>query len=230
MSQTILLVEDDPSITELIRYNLQKYDYSVVTAEDGSSIGSLIKEFTPDLILLDWMLPGKSGIELCREIRTHRETAHLPIIMITARAEEDDLVQGLETGADDYITKPFSTEELKARIASVLRRVGAKKVNHLIRFEDMALDTSAYRVTREDHLVKLGPIEFRLLRHFMENQHQVFSREQLLDRVWMHDSAIDERTVDVHIRRLRKALNVNDYPNYIKTIRSLGYVLTNKNA
>lgn len=221
----LLLVEDDPSITELIRYQFEKDGYDITCTDDGEEGLILVEELNPDLVLLDWMLPGVSGIEICRRLRKQKSTAHVPILMITARSEESDLVRGLETGADDYITKPFSPKELKARVQSVLRRVRPAFASESLTFEDIVLDNVAHRVTRDGAAVKLGPIEYRLLRHFMENPKHVFSRDQLLDRVWGQDVYVDERTVDVHIRRLRKALDVNDMPNYIRTVRSMGYAL-----
>ncbi|WND03424.1 phosphate regulon transcriptional regulator PhoB [Temperatibacter marinus] len=225
MKLKALLVEDDQAISELIRYNLEAEGYDVTSTEDGEEALLLAEEVGPDVVLLDWMLPSLSGIEICRRLRKEAATANVPILMITARSEESDLIRGLETGADDYIIKPFSPKELMARVHSVLRRVRPAFAAENLKFEDIEMDKITHRVTRNGAALKLGPIEYRLLRHFMENPKHVFSRDQLLDRVWGQDVFIDERTVDVHIRRLRKALEVDDLPDYIRTVRSMGYAL-----
>jgi len=185
----------------------------------------LAEEQTPDLVILDWMIEGVSGIEVCRRLRRKPATAHVPIIMLTARGEETDRIRGLETGADDYVTKPFSPRELIARVGAVLRRVRPALSGEQLVFSDVEMDVQAHRVRRGGKPVQLGPTEFRLLRHFMEHPGRVFSRERLLDAVWPHDADIDSRTVDVHVRRLRKALNEGDLPDVIRTVRSAGYSL-----
>lgn len=225
MKPCVLIVEDDENISELMRYNIEKAGYRVENVTDGEEALIMANELDPDVILLDWMLPNLSGIEICRRLRRQPETANVPIIMITARAEEADRVRGLETGADDYLTKPFSPRELIARIQAVLRRVRPALAAEALSFKDIILDNSSHRVTREGTTIHLGPTEFRLLRHLMENPRRVFSREQLLDSVWGHDVYVEERTVDVHIRRLRKALNVNGFSDYIRTVRAAGYAL-----
>jgi two-component system phosphate regulon response regulator PhoB len=222
---SILLVEDDANLVELIRYNLEAEDFSVTVAMDGEEALLCIKEQMPDLVLLDWMLPHVSGIEICRQIRQNSETSALPVIMITARSEEDDLVRGLETGADDYITKPFSPRQLIARIQAVLRRIRPEIGTEVLDFEDIVMNTAEFRVSRNGRAVKLGPTEFKLLRHFIEHPGRVYSRDQLLDAVWGHDIYIEARTVDVHIRRLRQALCEDGEVDVIRTVRSAGYAL-----
>ncbi|UTW54146.1 phosphate regulon transcriptional regulator PhoB [Kordiimonas sp. SCSIO 12610] len=228
MKTQVLLIEDDISITELVRYNLEKADFTIETAKDGEEGLILATDQTPDVILLDWMLPNLSGLEICRRLRRNNKTANVPIIMLTARADEPDRVRGLETGADDYVTKPFSPKELIARIHAVLRRVRPALAAECLTFEDITLDNVAHRVTRGENPIHLGPTEYRLLRHFIENPGRVFSREQLLDSVWGHDIYVEARTVDVHIRRLRKAMNEYGDPDYIRTVRSAGYALDKK--
>jgi len=225
LKATILLVEDDANLVELIRYNLEAEDFDVSVATDGEEALLRIKEHLPDLVLLDWMLPNVSGIEICRQIRQGSDTSSLPVIMITARSEEDDLVRGLETGADDYITKPFSPRQLIARIKAVLRRVRPEIGTEVLEFEDIVLNTAEFRVSRNGRAVKLGPTEFKLLRHFIEHPGRVYSRDQLLDSVWGHDIYIEARTVDVHIRRLRQALCEEGESDVIRTVRSAGYAL-----
>ena len=226
MKTRVLLIEDDLNITELVRYNLERADYKVEAVADGEEGLYLAAQDTPDVILLDWMLPNLSGLEICRQLRRNNETANVPIIMLTARADEPDRVRGLETGADDYVVKPFSPKELLARIQAVLRRVRPALAGKELRFEDICLDNVSHRVTRNGTSIHLGPTEYRLLRHFMENPGRVFSREQLLDSVWGHDVYVEARTVDVHIRRLRKAMNAAG-EDYIRTVRSAGYALDN---
>ncbi len=228
MKTKILLVEDDENITELVRYNLERAGYIIECVADGEEGLYKATEETPDVILLDWMLPNLSGLEICRQLRRNSAAANVPIIMLTARADEPDRIRGLETGADDYMVKPFSPKELVVRIQAVLRRVRPALAGHELRFEDIALDNVSHRVTRGDKLVHLGPTEYRLLRHFMENAGRVFSREQLLDSVWGRDVYVEPRTVDVHIRRLRKAMNEGGGIDYIRTVRSAGYALDNK--
>jgi two-component system phosphate regulon response regulator PhoB len=227
---SILLVEDDVNLVELIRYNLEADDYGVRVAMDGEEALLCIKEQLPDLVLLDWMLPHVSGIEVCRQIRANADTASLPVIMITARSEEDDQVRGLETGADDYITKPFSPRQLIARIQAVLRRTRPEIGSEVLQFEDISLNTAEVRVARNGRAVKLGPTEFKLLRHFMEHPGRVYSREQLLDSVWGLDVYVEARTVDVHIRRLRRALCEKGEGDVIRTVRSSGYALDSSKA
>jgi len=225
MKPHVLLVEDDLGLSELIRYNLEREGFVVSHAADGDEALLQAQEISPDIMLLDWMLPHTSGIEVCRQLRRSPETANLPIIMLTARSEEADTIRGLETGADDYITKPFSPKELVARVHAVLRRVRPALSGQVLEYADLKLDTTGHKVTRDGSPVHLGPTEFRLLRHFLEHPQRVFSREQLLDAVWGHDVYIEPRTVDVHIRRLRKAVNATGTKDIIRTVRSAGYAL-----
>ncbi|MEM6682369.1 MAG: phosphate regulon transcriptional regulator PhoB [Pseudomonadota bacterium] len=221
----ILVVEDDAHISELVRYNLDREGFDVSHCEDGEEALLKAEEDTPDLIVLDWMLPHVSGIEVCRQLRRRSQTLSIPIIVLTARTEEADRIRGLETGADDYMTKPFSPRELIARINAVLRRTRPALTGASLSYADIIMDTTTHKVMRGGRQVKLGPTEFRLLRHFLEHPSRVFSREQLLDAVWGHDVYVEQRTVDVHIRRLRKALNHGDESNIIRTVRSAGYAL-----
>ena len=221
----ILLVEDDPNLSELVRYNLEREDFSVETTPDGEEALLLARETPPDLVILDWMIESLSGIEVCRRLRRLPETANVPIIMLTARVEEEDRIRGLETGADDYITKPFSPRELTARVSAVLRRVRPALAGGNLSYADIEMDTAAHRVKRGGKTIALGPTEFRLLRHFLEHPGRVFSRERLLDAVWGQDTDIELRTVDVHIRRLRKAINDDGFADVIRTVRSAGYAL-----
>ena len=221
----ILLVEDDNNLVELIRYNLDKEGFDTISTGDGEDALLLVEDEKPDLVVLDWMIANLSGIEVCRRLRRSPSTAGVPIIMLTARAEEADRVRGLETGADDYVTKPFSPRELIARVRAVLRRLRPALSGGNLDYAGIVMDTSAHKVTRDGQLVALGPTEFRLLRHFMEHPGRVFSREQLLDAVWGRDVYVEQRTVDVHIRRLRKAINGEDLPDVIRTVRSAGYAL-----
>jgi two-component system phosphate regulon response regulator PhoB len=225
MRPKILLVEDDANLVELIRYNLEKEGFDIVTTPDGEEALVMAEEERPDVVVLDWMIANLSGIEVCRRLRRAPETASLPIIMLTARAEEGDRVRGLETGADDYVTKPFSPRELVARVRALLRRLRPALSGGHLEFGGIVMDTSAHKVTRDGATVQLGPTEFRLLRHFLEHPGRVFSREQLLDAVWGRDVYVEQRTVDVHIRRLRKAINGDDLPDLIRTVRSAGYAL-----
>ena len=225
MRPKILLVEDDANLVELIRYNLEKEGFDVITTPDGEEALVLAEEDRPDVVVLDWMIANLSGIEVCRRLRRAPETAGLPIIMLTARAEESDRVRGLETGADDYVTKPFSPRELVARVRALLRRLRPALSGGALEYGGISMDTSAHKVTRDGVAVQLGPTEFRLLRHFLEHPGRVFSREQLLDAVWGRDVYVEQRTVDVHIRRLRKAINGDDLPDLIRTVRSAGYAL-----
>jgi two-component system, OmpR family, phosphate regulon response regulator PhoB len=226
----LLLVEDDSNLTELIRYNLEREGFIVEATTDGEEALVMAAEKKPDLVILDWMIPNLSGIEVCRRLRRQPDTGNLPILMLTARAEESDRIRGLETGADDYITKPFSPRELIARIRAVLRRLRPALSGAALSYAGIEMDTAAHKVTRDAKPVVLGPTEFRLLRHFMEHPGRVFSREQLLDAVWGHDVYVELRTVDVHIRRLRKALNGDTFPDVIRTVRSAGYALDQEAA
>ena len=225
MKPRILLVEDEPPIVTLLRYNLEREGFEVVEANDGEEALLLATERKPDLVLLDWMLPQLSGIEVCRRLRRNADTRAVPIIMLTARGEEGDRIRGLESGADDYITKPFSPREVIARLRAVLRRANPAISDEALQYRDINMDLAAHKVAHGTRTLKLGPTEFRLLRCFMEQPGRVFSREQLLDKVWGYDAAIEPRTVDVHIRRLRKALNGPDEVDLIRTVRSAGYAL-----
>jgi two-component system, OmpR family, phosphate regulon response regulator PhoB len=221
----VLLVEDDAALAELVSWHLERDDFEVEHTGDGEEAILLARETPPDLVLLDWMIEGVSGIEVCRRLRRLPDTANVPIIMLTARGEEEDRVRGLETGADDYITKPFSPRELVARVGAVLRRVRPALAGERLYYADIEMDTASHRVRRGGAPISLGPTEFRLLKHFLEHPGRVFSRERLLDSVWGRDSDIEPRTVDVHIRRLRKAINLADAPDVIRTVRSAGYAL-----
>ena len=221
----ILIVEDEPSLSTLLRYNVEKEGYRVVEANDGEEALVLVQEELPELIILDWMLPKVSGIEVCRRLRARVETKNLPIIMLTARGEDADRVRGLDTGADDYLTKPFSMTELLARIRAVLRRIRPALAEDVVNFGDITIDHSSHRVRRADREIHLGPTEFKLLDHFMSHPGRVFSREQLLDAVWGNGVFVDARTVDVHIGRLRKALIGAGESDPIRTVRSAGYSL-----
>ncbi|ANF54775.1 phosphate regulon transcriptional regulator PhoB [Brevundimonas diminuta] len=225
MQPYILVMEDEDALATLLQYNLEKEGYDVAVASDGEEGMLQVEERTPDLILLDWMLPKLSGIEVCRRIRGRAETRNLPIIMLTARGEETDRVRGLDTGADDYMTKPFSMTELTARIRAVLRRIRPGLADDRVNHADIIMDRVAHRVSRAGREVHLGPTEFRLLDHFLKHPGRVFSREQLLDAVWGSDVYVEARTVDVHVGRLRKALNVEGTVNPIRTVRSAGYSL-----
>lgn len=221
----ILLVEDDPALAELVTWHLEREGFTVERTPDGEEALLLARENPPDLVLLDWMIEGLSGIEVCRRLRRIADTANVPIIMLTARGEEEDRVRGLETGADDYVTKPFSPRELVARVGAVLRRVRPALAGERLAYADIEMDTVSHKVKRGGIAVSLGPTEFRLLRHFLEHPGRVFSRERLLDSVWGRDSDIEPRTVDVHIRRLRKAINLPGTADIIRTVRSAGYSL-----
>ncbi|QDH73856.1 phosphate regulon transcriptional regulator PhoB [Brevundimonas sp. M20] len=225
MQPYVLVMEDEDALATLLSYNLEKEGYKVVVASDGEEGMLQIDERLPDLVLLDWMLPKLSGIEVCRRIRGRSETRNLPIIMLTARGEESDRIRGLDTGADDYLTKPFSMTELTARIRAVLRRIRPGLADDRINHGDIVIDRVAHRVRRAGLEIHLGPTEFRLLDHFMQHPGRVFSREQLLDAVWGSDVYVEARTVDVHVGRLRKALNVEGTVNPIRTVRSAGYSL-----
>jgi len=223
MSATILIVEDEADLAVLLRYNLEAEGFRVATAASGDEAVERIRDGVPDLILLDWMLPGLSGIELCRRWRSREETARTPIIMITARGEEEERVRGLATGADDYVVKPFSIPELLARINALLRRSSPQLVTAVLKAGDLELDRTSHRVRRGGREVHLGPTEYRLLEYLMRHPGRVYSREQLLDGVWGNDVYVDERTVDVHIGRLRRALNRGRSRDPIRTVRGAGY-------
>jgi two-component system phosphate regulon response regulator PhoB len=221
----LLLVEDDPALSELLEYRFTNEGYQVRTTSDGDEALLLATEDVPDLVILDWMIEGTSGIEVCRRLRRDKETAHVPIIMLTAREAEDDRVRGLDTGADDYLTKPFSPRELLARVAAVMRRIRPALAGESIEVGDITLDPVAHKVTRRGRTLQLGPTEYRLLKFFMESPGRVFSRGQLLDGVWGTESEIELRTVDVHIRRLRKAIEIDGAKDPVRTVRSAGYSL-----
>jgi two-component system phosphate regulon response regulator PhoB len=221
----LLIVEDEPALIELLRYNFDKEGFRVTTAGDGEAALVAVAEGRPDLMILDWMLPKVSGIEVCRRLRGRAETRNVPIIMLTARGEESDRIRGLDTGADDYMTKPFSMTELIARIRAVLRRIRPGLADDRLNHGDIVIDRVAHRVRRSGQEIHLGPTEFRLLDHLMQHPGRVFSREQLLDAVWGSDVYVEARTVDVHVGRLRKALNVEGTVNPIRTVRSAGYSL-----
>ncbi len=225
MTPHVLVVEDEDSLATLLQYNLQKEGYEVALAGDGEEALLMVDERLPDLIVLDWMLPKVSGIEVCRRLRQRNETRNVPIIMLTARGEETDRVRGLDTGADDYVVKPFSMTELTARIRAVLRRIRPGLAEDRVRRGDILIDRVAHRVKRAGAEVHLGPTEFRLLDYLMQHPGRVFSREQLLDAVWGSDVYVEARTVDVHIGRLRKALGVSETDDPIRTVRSAGYSL-----
>jgi two-component system phosphate regulon response regulator PhoB len=230
MTATILIVEDEADLSELMRYNLETGGFRVVTAESGDEAVERIRDGVPDLILLDWMLPGLSGIELCRRWRAKPETARVPIIMLTARGEEEERVRGLATGADDYVVKPFSMPELVARIQALLRRSNPQLVTNLLKAGDLELDRQSHRVRRAGRDLHLGPTEYRLLEYLMRHPGRVYSREQLLDGVWGNDVYVDERTVDVHVGRLRKAINRGREQDPIRTVRGAGYAFDERFA
>ena len=221
----VLVVEDEAALVELLRYNLEQAGFRVSVAGDGEEAMAMARDEAPDLVLLDWMLPLMSGIEVCRQLRRQTATANLPIIMLTARGEEGDRVRGLDAGADDYVAKPFSPAELVARIRAVLRRIRPALADQALSYADIVMDLASHRVTRGGRPVHLGPTEFRLLQHFMEHPGRVFSREQLLDAVWGRDVYVEARTVDVHIRRLRIALGADERGDVIRTVRAAGYAL-----
>lgn len=221
----VLVVEDEPAQREVLSYNLEAEGFAVSRAQDGEEALLLVDEDLPDIIVLDWMMPRLSGIEVCRRLKIRPETRSIPVIMLSARSEEVDKVRGLETGADDYVVKPYSVIELMARVRSQLRRVRPSTVGQRLEFEDIVLDSESHKVQRGEHELKLGPTEFRLLSTFMEKPGRVWSREQLLDRVWGRDIYVDTRTVDVHIGRLRKTLTISGQSDPIRTVRGAGYAL-----
>ncbi|MCJ8143505.1 phosphate regulon transcriptional regulator PhoB [Ancylobacter gelatini] len=223
MPTNILIVEDEEPLTLLLRYNLESEGYAVESVARGDEAETRLRESVPDLVILDWMLPGLSGIELCRRLRARPETERMPVLMLTARGEETERVRGLATGADDYVVKPFSVPELVARVRALLRRAKPDHISTLLRAGDIELDRETKRVHRSGRELHLGPTEFRLLEFLMQSPGRVYSREQLLDGVWGQDVYIDERTVDVHVGRLRKALNRPRQPDPIRTVRGSGY-------
>ncbi|MFA3915604.1 phosphate regulon transcriptional regulator PhoB [Ruegeria hyattellae] len=222
---TVLVVEDEPAQREVLGYNLEAEGFRVVKAENGEDALLLVEEDNPDIIVLDWMMPNLSGIEVCRRLKIRPDTRGIPVIMLSARSEEVDKVRGLETGADDYVVKPYSVAELMARVRTQLRRVRPSTVGLRLEFEDIVLDAETHKVSRAKKSLKLGPTEFRLLSTFMEKPGRVWSREQLLDRVWGRDIYVDTRTVDVHIGRLRKALTQHGGTDPVRTVRGAGYAL-----
>lgn len=221
--KSILIVDDESSIRDMLRIALEMADYQCMEAGDAQTAHALIVDNKPDLILLDWMLPGTSGIELARRLKRDELTSHIPIIMLTAKGEEDNKVQGLEVGADDYITKPFSPRELVARLKAVLRRADASSASEPIKVGDLILDPISHRVTINEQPVNMGPTEYRLLEFFLTHQERVYTRGQLLDHVWGGNVYVEERTVDVHIRRLRKALTIDGHERFVQTVRGTGY-------
>jgi two-component system, OmpR family, phosphate regulon response regulator PhoB len=225
MKPLVLIVEDEAPLVTMLRYNLEREGFAVDEAADGEEALLHIAERRPDAVLLDWMLPLVSGLEVCRQIRRVPATRSLPVIMLTARGEESDRIRGLDSGADDYVVKPFSPSELVARLRAVIRRAQPNASANVLRYADVTMDLVAYRVSRAGRQVHLGPTEFRLLRHFLQYPGRVFSRDQLLDGVWGHDAEVEMRTVDVHIRRLRKALNGAGGKDVLRTVRSVGYAL-----
>ena len=221
----VLVVEDEAALATMLRYNLEKQGFRVEEAADGQEALTRVAEARPDLVLLDWMLPVMSGLEVCRQLRRRPATRDLPVIMVTARTEDQDAVRGLNTGADDYITKPFNMDALLARMRALLRRSGAVPTKGMLAFHDLQLDLGAHRVQRNDRPIHVGPTEFRLLEFFMQHPRRVFSREELLDAVWGPDIHVEPRTVDVHIRRLRKAINGEGELDIVRTVRAAGYAL-----
>jgi len=224
----VLIVEDEEPLSLLLRYNLEAEGYAVESCVRGDEAEIRLRESLPDLLLLDWMLPGLSGIELCRRLRAREDTERLPVIMLTARGEEAERIRGLSTGADDYVVKPFSVPELMARVRAILRRASPEVVSTMLRSGDIELDRETHRVRRNAKEIHLGPTEFRLLEFLMTSPGRVFSREQLLDGVWGHDVYVDERTVDVHVGRLRKALNKGKAKDPIRTVRGAGYAFNDQ--
>lgn len=223
MAASILIVEDDAALSELLEWNLKAEGYDVRVTPDGEEALVMVRESVPDAIILDWMIENLSGIEVCRQLRRHKDSARVPILMLTARGEEEDRIRGLKTGADDYVTKPFSPRELLARVEALLRRSRPALEGDVLKVADLELDPVAHRVRRAGETLKLGPTEFRLLRHFMERPGRVHSRQQLIDAVWGMDREIDERTVDVHVRRLRQAIDRPKEESLIRTVRAAGY-------
>ena len=224
MNNKILIVEDEKDIRDLIIYSLEGKGYQTISTDDGEKAIKMLKENKPDLIILDWMLPSVSGLEICRSIRRDINTKNIPIIMLTAKITEEDKVLGLDSGADDYITKPFSTAELSSRVKAILRRI-ERNNNKKLKYADIEMDLVAHKIIRNGRKIKLGPKEFKLLKNFLEQPQRVFSRDQLLDKIWGENIYVEPRTVDVHIRRLRKAITANNEINIIRTVRDAGYSL-----
>ena len=225
MKAKIMIIEDEESIVTLVKYNLEKEGYKVFFNSNGEKAIEDIKENNPDLILLDWMLPNLSGIEICKILKTEKKYKHIPIIMLTAKGQEEDKIRGLNSGADDYITKPFGHRELIARVNALLRRVNPSVSEDVVQYEDLKVDRIEIKVFRANKEIKLGPTEFKLLNFLIKNPKRVYSREQLLSNIWGENIYVEERTIDVHIRRLRKAINIDGKKNLIRTVRSAGYSL-----
>ena len=225
MNGKIFIIEDEPSIIQLVQHNLEKNGFLVSSSLNGNDGLKELKKFQPDLLLLDWMLPDLSGIEICKNIRKDNNFKNLPVIMLTAKGEEEDKIKGLDSGVDDYLTKPFSFNELLARIKAVLRRADPKVVSDKIEFDDLKLDRIEKRVFRDNNEIQLGPTEFRLLEFFLTNPKRVYSRDQILESVWPNNVNVESRTIDVHIRRLRQSINLKDKKELIRTVRSSGYSL-----
>lgn len=231
METSVLIVEDEVAIVTLLRYNLEREGFRVYSTGDGEEAVAMVKDYKPDIVVLDWMLPSMSGVDICKQLRWSPETKTIPIIMLSARGEEADRIRGLNAGADDYIVKPFSPAELIARIRAVFRRFRPALSEKTLSFAGIKMDVSAHKITRDGAEIHLSPTEFSLLRYFLEHPNRVFSREQLLDAVWGHDIYVELRTVDVHVRRLRKGLDHDGkQPDLIRTIRSAGYALAEPNA
>ena len=225
MNGKIFIIEDEPSIIQLVQHNLEKNGFLVSSSLNGNDGLKELKKFQPDLLLLDWMLPDLSGIEICKNIRKDNSLKNLPVIMLTAKGEEEDKIKGLDSGVDDYLTKPFSFNELMARIKAVLRRSNPNTVSDNLKFDDLMLDRIEKRVFRDDQEIKLGPTEFRLLEFFLTNPKRVYSRDQILESVWPNNVNVESRTIDVHIRRLRQSVNLKNKKELIRTVRSSGYSL-----
>ena len=225
MLANVLLVEDEKSITTLIKYNLEKEGFKVYCSETGEDALKIIKEKTPDLVILDWMLPDTSGIDVCRQIKIDKKLKNIPVLILTAKGEPDDKIKGLEVGADDYVTKPFNNKELLLRVKSLIKRSKPSLLEDLGIFKDLKIDRITKKVFRENKEIKLGPIEYKLLDFLIKSPQRVYSREQLLNNVWGENINVETRTVDVHIRRLRKAINIDKKNNLIRTVRSSGYSL-----
>ena len=225
MNGKIFIIEDEPSIIQLVQHNLEKNGFIVSSSVNGNDGLKELKKFQPDLLLLDWMLPDLSGVEICKNIRKDTSYNNLPVIMLTAKGEEEDKIKGLDSGVDDYLTKPFSFNELMARIKAVLRRSNPNTVSDNLKFDDLMLDIIEKRVFRDDQEIKLGPTEFRLLEFFLTNPKRVYSRDQILESVWPNNVNVESRTIDVHIRRLRQSVNLKNKKELIRTVRSSGYSL-----
>ena len=225
MNGKIFIIEDETSIIKLVQHNLEKEGFIVSSSENGNDGLKQLKKFEPNLLLLDWMLPDLSGIEICKHIRKDNKFKTLPIIMLTAKGEDEDKIKGLESGVDDYLTKPFSYKELLARIKAVLRRSNPEIVSDSLEFEDLSLDRVEKRVFRDNLEIKLGPTEFRLLEFFLMNPKRVYSRDQILENVWPNNINVESRTIDVHIRRLRQSINIDNKKEFIRTVRASGYSL-----